>query len=77
VPKHRRHAAAPQDAASGTSLLELALYGVLAAVVAAAVLLVGDQPIWQPIVVVMIAFVILGMAMRLSTGSRHGRRRRR
>jgi Flp pilus assembly protein TadB len=79
VPKHGRHAAASsaQDAAADTSPLEVALYGVLAAVVAAGVLLVGGQPMWQPIVIVAVALALLAVAVRSSTGSHHGRRRRR
>jgi hypothetical protein len=80
VPKHRRHAAASPadgDAATGPSLLEIALYGVLGAAVAAAVLVVGGQPTWQPVAVVTAALVLLGLAIFSSTPSRHGRRRRR
>jgi membrane protein implicated in regulation of membrane protease activity len=85
VPKHRRrHAAAPAPAggaarpttAAGTTPLELALYGVLGAVVAAGVLLVGGQPVWQAITVVAIAVALLVVALRASTPSRRGRRRR-
>jgi len=80
VPKRPRHAAPPPAApetARGTSPLEVALYGVLGAVVAAGVLLVGGQPIWQPIVVVAGALGLLAVVLRSSTASRHGRRRRR
>jgi Flp pilus assembly protein TadB len=83
VAKHRRHAASPQatdataGAPAGTSPLEVALYGVLASLVAAGVLLVGGQPMWQAIMIVAVAVVLLVLVMRLSTGSRHGRRRRR
>jgi membrane protein implicated in regulation of membrane protease activity len=86
MPKHRRrHAAAPAPAGgtatsttgAGTTPLELALYGVLGAVVAAAVLLVGGQPVWQAITVVAIAVALLAVALRAATPSRHGRRRRR
>jgi hypothetical protein len=83
VPKHRRrHAAAPAGGAArpttaaGTTPLELALYGVLGAVVAAGVLLVGGQPVWQAITVVAIALALLAVALRASKPSRHGRRRR-
>jgi membrane protein implicated in regulation of membrane protease activity len=85
MPKHRRrHAAAPAPAggaatpttATGTTPLELALYGVLGAVVAAGVLLLGGQPMWQAITVVTIAVALLAVALRASTPSRHGRRRR-
>jgi Flp pilus assembly protein TadB len=81
VAKHRRHAASPQatdataGAPAGTSPLEVALYGVLASLVAAGVLLVGGQPMWQAIMIVAVALLVL--VMRLSTRSRHGRRRRR
>ena len=63
--------------AADTSPLEVALYGVLGAVVAAGVLVVAGQPIWQPIVIVAAALVLLGVVLRSSTGSQHGRRRRR
>jgi membrane protein implicated in regulation of membrane protease activity len=87
VPKHRRrYAAAPAPAGgaatpstatgTGTTPLELALYGVLGAVVAAGVLLLGGQPVWQAITVVAIAVALLAVALRASTPSRHGRRRR-
>jgi membrane protein implicated in regulation of membrane protease activity len=85
MPKHRRrHAAAPAPAggaatpttAAGTTPLELALYGVLGAVVAASVLLIGGQPVWQAITVVAIAVALLAVALRAAKPSRHGRRRR-
>jgi membrane protein implicated in regulation of membrane protease activity len=49
---------------------------VLGAVVAAGVLLVGGQPVWQAITVVAIAVALLAVALRASTPSRRGRRRR-
>ena len=57
--------------ATGTTPLELALYGVLGAVVAAGVLLLGGQPMWQAITVVAIAVALLAVALRASTPLTH------
>jgi hypothetical protein len=95
VPKHRRRYAALPSAADatsgGTSLVELAGYGVLGALIAAGVLLVGGQPAWQAITIVAGAIGLLVVAIAWSrdarrratpsvassTATRHGRRRHR
>jgi hypothetical protein len=74
-------------------MVEIALYGLLGALVAAGVLVVGGQPLWQAIAIVAGAVVLLVVlavvsarsttprvepwVVTSSTGSRHGRRRRR
>jgi hypothetical protein len=74
-------------------MVEIALYGLLGALVAAGVLVVGGQPLWQAIAIVAGAVVLLVVlavvsarsttprvepwVVMSSTGSRHGRRRRR
>jgi hypothetical protein len=74
-------------------MAEIALYGLLGALVAAGVLVVGGQPLWQAIAIVAGAVVLLVVlavvsarsttprvepwVVTSSTGSRHGRRRRR
>jgi VIT1/CCC1 family predicted Fe2+/Mn2+ transporter len=93
VPKRRRHAARPAaDEAPGTSVLEIALYGLFGALVAAGVLIVAGNPIWQAIVIVVGTIALLAVlaivsarstgqraepSVASSTGTRHGRRRRR
>jgi hypothetical protein len=74
-------------------MVEIALYGLLGALVAAGVLVVGGQPLWQAIAIVigtvalMIVLAVVSArsttprgeprVVTSSTGSRHGRRRRR
>jgi hypothetical protein len=93
VPKRRRHAARrAEEAPAGTSLPEVALYSVFGALVAAGVLIVAGNPIWQAVAVVAGAIALLVVlavvsarstgqraeaSAASSTGSRHGRRRRR
>jgi membrane protein DedA with SNARE-associated domain len=76
---------------AGTSLVEVAGYGVLGALIAAGVFLVGDQPAWQAIMIVAGAVVLLVVAIvwsrdarrratpsvASSTGTRRGRGRHR
>jgi hypothetical protein len=73
-------------------VLEIALYGLFGALVAAGVLIVAGNPIWQAIVIVVGTIALLAVlaivsarstgqraepSVASSTGTRHGRRRRR
>jgi hypothetical protein len=74
-------------------VVEIVLYGLLGALVAAGVLVVGGQPLWQAVAIVagtVVLLVVLAVVsarnttprgepwvVTSSTGSRHGRRRRR
>jgi hypothetical protein len=73
-------------------VLEIALYGLFGALVAAGVLIVAGNPIWQAIAIVVGAIALLVVlavvsarstgqradaSAASSTGTRHGRRRRR
>jgi hypothetical protein len=73
-------------------MLEIALYGMFGALVAASVLVVAGNPIWQAMAIVfgaVVLLIVLAVAVARgtrrgaeptvasSTGSRHGRRRQR
>jgi hypothetical protein len=97
VSKHRRGATgrvasvpgpgSTDDPVAGTSIVEVAVYGLFAAAVAGAVLVLGGQPRWMAGAVVLgalalVAVLLLASSMTArqpgpSTGGRRGRRRRR
>lgn len=89
--KRRRHAAGRVEPGD-PSIFQVGVYGLFAAIVAAGVLLAAGNPIWQAVAVlagaVALLVVLVIVAVRgtphqaeppvgPSTGSRHGRRRRR
>jgi DNA polymerase-3 subunit gamma/tau len=71
---------------AGTSIVEVAVYGLLAAAVAGAVLVLGGQPRWMAGAVVLGALALVAVLLLASpraaqqpgpsTGGRRGRRRR-
>jgi hypothetical protein len=72
---------------AGTSIVEVAVYGLFAAAVAGAVLVLGGQPRWMAGAVVLGALALVAVLFVASvrtagqpgpsTGGRRGRRRRR